>query len=83
VPTDEDVNGLLMFSCVGRFFTLGFDPDGEAQAVRQRLDATGIPYTLTYSGGEVCPVGAAVGLDANSGQRVNRFHNATFVVLVL
>ena len=81
LPTSSDINGFLLFSCVGRFFTLGFDPDGEIREVSERLESTGIPYTFTYSGGEVCPVGTLTASE-DTNEYTNRFHNATFVALV-
>jgi hypothetical protein len=76
---DTPPNGILMFSCIGRFLTLGFEPDREIEEVRACLDKTRIPYTLIYSGGEICPLTSH---DA-SGKPATRFHNSTFCMLVI
>jgi hypothetical protein len=68
----------ILFSCVGRYFTLGFDPEGEAVATRELLDPLGKNYTLTYSGAEICPVTNI----ADGVSLTNRFHNATFIAMV-
>ncbi|MDR0861758.1 MAG: FIST C-terminal domain-containing protein [Oscillospiraceae bacterium] len=69
----------MMFSCVGRYLCMGYEPEREADAVRGILDEAGISYHLTYSGGELCPIA-----DKDSGGRLsNRVHNDTFVVCLI
>jgi hypothetical protein len=65
----------LMFSCVGRFFALGFNTNAEMVKTGSLLGDT--PYHLTYSGTELCPV---YGKD---GSLVNRSHNETMVICVI
>jgi hypothetical protein len=75
---DGKCDCLLMFSCVGRYFTLGYEPMIEIDKVREILSAAGIPWQLTYSGGEFCPV------RARSGEAItNRSHNDTIVICAL
>ena len=70
---------ILAFSCIGRYFTLEYDLEAEAQMMHDIIDKSGIPYTLTYSGGEICPSPNKGG----SGAFTNRAHNSTFVAVVL
>lgn len=65
---------LLIYSCIGRFFTQGYEADAEFQAMQQRLQASPVSYLAAYSGGELCPV------YHEDGQTVNRNHNNTFVI---
>ncbi|MDR1979413.1 MAG: FIST C-terminal domain-containing protein [Synergistaceae bacterium] len=69
----------LIFSCVGRYFHLGYNPLEEAEKVQRTLDETGIPYHFAYSGGELCPAYVREG----SESIVNRNHNLTFVICAL
>jgi hypothetical protein len=68
----------IIFSCVGRYFTMVLDPTGETTAVHEFIDPLGAPYILAYSGGEICPVMSTV----NGNSLKNRFHNSTFIALV-
>jgi hypothetical protein len=77
IASDSGKNALL-FSCVGRYFTLGFEPEGEALAVHEVLDPLGKTYALTYSGAELSPVTNV----ADGVSLTNRFHNATFIAMV-
>lgn len=64
--------GLLMFSCIIRNLSLGVDTLAEMEAVREGVGSK-MPYQLSYSGGEICPV------YNEAGKPVNRFHNDTIV----
>lgn len=66
----------LLFSCIGRYFAQGFDPTAEMEAVIDRFRGTEIPYLLTYSGSELCPV------YSGDGKTTNRNHNDTFIICV-
>jgi hypothetical protein len=68
----------IVFSCVGRYFTMVLDPAGETSAVHEAIDPLGIPYGLAYSGGEICPM---INM-ADRASLKNRFHNSTFIALV-
>lgn len=73
----HNTSAVLAFSCIGRYFTLGYQTDAEAALLHDALDATGVPYTFTYCGGEMCPVPAKDGTDA----MINRAHNSTFIAV--
>jgi hypothetical protein len=78
--TTPDIRGILMFSCAGRYFALGYEPMREMEKVQEIMEGTGIPYQLTYSGGELCPVQEK---EMRDGSTTNRCHNDTFIVCVL
>jgi len=79
IISSEKPNALLIFSCVGRYFSLGYNTSREADEVSSVLDDTDIPYTLSYSGGELCPTQSTEG----DAELTNRFHNDTFIVCAL
>jgi len=66
----------LMFSCLGRYFALNFNSTDELKLLSEQMRGKDINYTITYSGGEFCPV------SKESANLVNRSHNNTFVVCV-
>jgi hypothetical protein len=66
---------MLIFSCVGRYFSLGFDPSKEMEKTEELLKGT--PFALSYSGTELCPV------YGKNGTLTNRSHNDTIVICVL
>ncbi len=70
---------VLAYSCVGRYFSLGYDEDAEVRLLRDALSSNEVPYTFTYCGGEFCPVGSKEHRDAS----INRAHNSTFIALIL
>jgi hypothetical protein len=76
IVADGKPDALLIFSCIGRYLSLGYDPEREVDEVKKILDPTGIPYLMTYSGGEICPTYATEGARTTT----NRFHNDTFAV---
>ncbi|MDR3355384.1 MAG: FIST C-terminal domain-containing protein [Synergistaceae bacterium] len=80
VIASGDFNCAIMCSCIGRYFYLGYNPDGEIDEVRRFMDVTGIPYLFSYSGGELCPVYA---IDGGGESTTNRNHNNTFVICTL
>ena len=65
----------LIFSCIGRFFAQGFNSGAEMDKVKEILGC--IPYHLSYSGTELCPV---YGKD---GKLTNRSHNDTIAICIL
>ncbi|GHV86023.1 hypothetical protein AGMMS50230_16310 [Spirochaetia bacterium] len=71
----EENGSMLIFSCVGRFFALGYNTSEEIDKIRSILGDT--PFHLCYSGTELCPV------DGENGSLVNRSHNDTIVICVL
>jgi hypothetical protein len=70
---------LLIFSCVGRYFSLGHSTDREREAVANALDHTDILYQMTYAGGELCPVYQQTG----GASLTNRNHNDTIIICAL
>ena len=69
---NENLNGIIMFPCLGRNMVLAMDSLEEIDVVKNTLDGR-IPWHLAYSGGECCPV------YVKNGTVVNRFHNFTFI----
>lgn len=76
INSSDDKNGAVIFSCVGRYFALGFDPHAEMTLMTEKFPDN-VPYLMTYSGGEICPV------YDEDGNLFNRFHNDTFVACIL
>ncbi|MDR2740244.1 MAG: FIST C-terminal domain-containing protein [Treponema sp.] len=66
-------NGMLIFSCVGRYFAQGFHPEAEMKKVQEALNGS-LPFHLCYSGTELCPV-----YEKNGNTR-NRSHNDSIVI---
>ncbi|MDR1713533.1 MAG: FIST C-terminal domain-containing protein [Coriobacteriales bacterium] len=75
----EDAHAILLFSCIGRFFALGYGYEGEAEEIHEKLDASSVAYSFAYSGGEICPVRGKT----DSSVLANRFHNSTFIAMVI
>ena len=78
IISGERPDVILVFSCVGRYFILGFSPLEEAGLIGRLLGSESIPYMLTYSSGELCPVH---GMDKE--HMPNRSHNDTCVFCLL
>jgi hypothetical protein len=79
VEREPNPSCLLMFSCVGRYFYLGYDDMAEMEKVGRFVEGTGIPYMLAYTGGEICPVYTKEA----DGAVANRSHNVTLVICAL
>jgi hypothetical protein len=79
ILADGRPDALLIFSCIGRYFSLGYEAEREADEVKALLDGTGIAYAMTYSGGEICPTYANEDITLTT----NRFHNDTFIACAL
>jgi hypothetical protein len=68
-------HGMLIFSCVGRFFVQGFDTAAEMKKVKEVLGDK-LPFHLAYSGTELCPV-------YGSDKAIyNRSHNDTIIICI-
>ena len=65
----------FMFSCVGRYLTLGLDSEVELRKATEGLSAN-TSFLATYVGGEICPV-------CVDGRLLNRYHNSSFVICAL
>jgi hypothetical protein len=72
----NNLNGIIMFPCLGRNMILVMDPLEEADVVKNTIGDR-LPWHLAYSGGECCPVYTKDGLI------VNRFHNFTFIACAI
>jgi hypothetical protein len=68
-------NGIIAIPCISRPLVLSPNVDLE---IRKSLELIGnkIPFTLIYSGGEICPV------YNKQHEIVNRFHNLTYTLMV-
>ncbi len=73
----SNVNGVLMFSCaIRRMMTTGVHPLVELQTIAETIDPA-IHFMAGYAGGEFCPT------SVRDGVPTNRFHNYSFIVLVV
>jgi len=74
----ENVNGVLIFSCVSRRKALQavIDDLAELHIARDEIRQD-IPFMMGYSGGEYCPV------TLETGKPNNRFHNYSAAILVI
>ena len=68
-------SGVIMYSCLSRMLVLGVDAEAELAKIGAGLSAE-IPYTLSYSGGEICPV------KDKDGKFVNSVHNFSLISCV-
>lgn len=68
-------NGMILFSCVGRYFAQGYDPTAEAVMVEKRLHGE-LPFHYACSGTELCPV------KSEQGGLKNRSHNDSIVMCI-
>ncbi len=73
----KDRGATLLLPCVTRYIMLAPDQESELRLIEERLTATGKPFMMGYSGGEICPM---MGAD---GKLHNRFHNYTFCACLL
>jgi hypothetical protein len=71
-----DSQYMLIFSCIGRFFLLGYDSSAEMELIKNG-DPAGMPFAMAYCGGEICPT------FTEDGKLVNRAHNHTLIGLAL
>lgn len=77
---DASHDCLICFSCIGRYFFLGYDTLGEVDKIKALMDNTNTPYHFAYSGCEICPV---YGSDTAKGSITNRSHNLTLIICAL
>jgi hypothetical protein len=73
---DSEKGAMIMFSCTGRNLALGTNIFEEFKEIDTKIDGLK-PYSICYSGGEICPVPDA------SGALINRFHNYTLIICSL
>jgi len=73
----EDVNGVLLFSCVvRRVVTMTENHDEEFEIARDSLRPD-IPFMMGSAGGEICPTGV------KDGTPTNRYHNYSIAILII
>ncbi|MCL2363042.1 MAG: FIST C-terminal domain-containing protein [Defluviitaleaceae bacterium] len=68
----SNANGLLAYTCIARCVTLGSNQYGEMKKLSEKI-ANKIPFMMTSSGGEICPI------DSIGGKTINRAHNNAFI----
>jgi len=78
INASDDVNGVLVFSCVSRRKALlaVFEDLAELHIAKDDIKQD-IPFMMGYSGGEFCPVTSV------AGTLNNRFHNYSAAILVI
>jgi hypothetical protein len=65
---------VIIFSCVGRYFSLMYDQSAEMEMVVSRMKDQSVSYLMAYSGGEACPT------RNDEGKLINRGHSNTFTI---
>lgn len=73
----KDRQATLLLPCVTRYIMLAPDQERELRLITEKLTASGSPFMMGYSGGEICP------MRGQDGKLHNRFHNYTFCACVL
>jgi len=69
--------GALFLPCITRYIMLTPNHDSEISLVAEKMgNGSLMPFSLAYSGGEICPVKDRI------GALQNRFHNFTFIACV-
>ena len=77
VLAHKDRQATLLLPCVTRYIMLAPDQEGELRLIKEKLSQSGSPFTMGYSGGEICP------MPGKDGKLHNRFHNYTFSACLL
>lgn len=73
----EDRQAALLMPCVTRYIMLSPDHESELRLITEKLTASGRPFMMGYSGGEICPMAGP------DGKLHNHFHNYTFCACIL
>ena len=69
--------GALFLPCIIRYIMLAPIHDREIALVDEKMEnGRYMPFSLAYSGGEICPVKDRMGV------LQNRFHNFTFIACI-
>jgi hypothetical protein len=68
-------NGILAIPCITRCLVINPNAEDEMKKTAELIGAE-FPFSLLYSGGEICP------LYTEKGEIVNRFHNLTYTLMV-
>jgi hypothetical protein len=74
-----DYSAVLIYSCVGRYFSLDYGSNEEMETVSSILATWNVPYLFAYSGSEICPVPK----NDEKQKLTNRNHNCTLVMCCL
>ncbi len=72
-----DRGATLLLPCVTRYIMLAPDQESELRLIQETLSASGKPFMMGYSGGEICP------MPDGEGRLRNRFHNYSFCACLL
>ena len=73
----KDRQVTLLLPCVTRYIMLAPDQESEIRLIQEELTASGLPFMMGYSGGEICPI------KGSDGKYHNQFHNYSFCACVL
>ena len=73
----SDRGATLILPCVTRYIMLSPNQQDELRMIGEKLNESGLPYIMGYSGGEISPI------TGKDGKLHNRFHNYTFCAVVL
>ena len=73
----NDRHTTLLLPCVTRYIMLAPDQEGEIRLIQEELAASGLPFMMGYSGGEICPI------KGPDGKYHNQFHNYSFCACIL
>jgi hypothetical protein len=76
VNAERDVQALLMFSCIARRLSLREEPLKELYLIDEIINRD-IPYMVSCTGGEICPIFHA------SGMLENHFYNYALIACIL
>ena len=77
INTLPDVNGALIFSCLGRrIMIMHINPVLELEIAKDTVNPE-IPFTMGYAGGEISPTSVTNGIPTNV------FHNFSLIILVV
>ena len=71
----QNASGVLAFSCVTRYLSMGGDVLAELTLAKDRFGKA-LPFMLANSGGEICPT------QVDDTAAINRFHNNSAIICV-
>jgi hypothetical protein len=72
---EKDISGIIAIPCFSRILVISPRAEDEMKRTRELIGGN-IPFFLSYSGGEFCP------LYNEKGEYFNRFHNLTYTLAV-
>jgi len=78
INSTPDANGALLFPCIVRRMPLmGINASLSELHVAKETVSPGIPFMMSYSGGQICPT------SIKDGAPANRFHSYSLIILVV